>query len=362
MRRSLEPRALHAAARNKLTLADHGFFWVGAERTQTPFGTAVRGQACVEYFIPGELKQPWPLVLVHGGGGQSTDYLGTADGRPGWAYAFLREGYAVYLLDRPGHGRAPNHEACLGPMTPPATYEFISEWFSNPAARPERYQQARLHNQWPGSGIVGDPTLDHFMAGTGPSPADLAVNHLLNQRAGAELLDRIGPSILMTHSAGGPCGWMIADARPRSLKALIAVEPFGPPFVELGPNKLIWGLTAAPLSYVPAASSPDQLQRELRPAPRPGTVACFVQAQPARQLPNLQGYPIVVVTAEASWMATDNHGTVDYLRQAGAQVEHLRLEDVGIHGNGHAMMLEKNSDEIAGALHAWITRQRLPAT
>jgi len=358
MQRSLQPRDLHAAARNRLALADHGFFWVGIERASTPFGTAVRGQGCVEYFIPAELKQPWPLVLLHGGGGQSTDYLGTPDGRPGWAYYFVRQGYAVYLLDRPGLGRAPNHEACLGAMSPPATYEFISEWFSNPAAHPERYAQARLHMQWPGSGVVGDPALDQFMAGTGPS-SELGVSHLLAQRAGAELLDRIGPAILMTHSAGGPCGWMIADARPRLIKALIAVEPFGPAFAERGPSKLTWGLTGAPLTYDPPVASADELQRELRPAPRPGTVPCYVQAEPARRLPNLQGYPIVVVTAEASWMATDNHGIVDYLKQAGAAVEHLRLEDCGIHGNGHAMMLEKNSDDIARVLHEWVARQKL---
>ena len=359
MQRSFRPRDLHHRARNRLALADHGFTWVGIERIPTAFGMAVRGQACVEYFIPAELTQPWPIVMLHGGGGQSTDYLGTPDGRPGWAYHFIRAGYAVYLLDRPGLGRAPNHEACLGPMSPPGTYEFISEWFANPAAHPERYPQAHLHSQWPGSGIVGDPTLDQFMAGTGPSPADLPTAHQLAQRAGAELLDHIGPSILVTHSAGGPCGWMVADARPQLIKSIIAVEPFGPPFAQRGPNVLHWGLTAAPLGYLPPAANAEDLKRELRPAPRSGTVPCWVQSQPARQLPNLQGYPIVVVTAQASWMATDNHGTVDYLRQAGAQVEHLRLEDHGIHGNGHAMMLEKNSDDIARLLQAWIVRQGL---
>ena len=86
---------------------------------------------------------------------------------------------------------------------------------------------------------------------------------------------------------------------------------------------------------------------------------CLVQAEPARRLPNLQGYPIVVVTAEASWMATDNHGIVDFLEQAGAAVEHLRLEECGIRGNGHAMMLERNSDDIARVLHEWVVRQQL---
>ena len=71
------------------------------------------------------------------------------------------------------------------------------------------------------------------------------------------------------------------------------------------------------------------------------------------QLPNLTGFPIVVVTAEASWMATDNHGTVDFLRHSGAQVEHVRLEDRGVRGNVHAMMLEINSDSVAEVLCDW---------
>jgi hypothetical protein len=85
----------------------------------------------------------------------------------------------------------------------------------------------------------------------------------------------------------------------------------------------------------------------------------LVQQPPARQLPNLSGFPIVVVTAEASWMATDNHGTVDFLRQGGAWVEHLRLEDQGVRGNGHAMMLETNSNEVARVIGDWIVGKGL---
>ena len=33
---------------------------------------------------------------------------------------------------------------------------------------------------------------------------------------------------------------------------------------------------------------------------------------------------------------------------------HLRLPDAGIHGNGHMMMLEKNSDAIAKAMADWL--------
>ena len=83
-------------------------------------------------------------------------------------------------------------------------------------------------------------------------------------------------------------------------------------------------------------------------------IAGKVQKEPARRLPNLARVPIVVVTAEASWMAADNHAMVDFLAQAGCQVEHLRLEDKGVHGNGHAMQLESNSDEVAAVIEGWL--------
>ena len=43
------------------------------------------------------------------------------------------------------------------------------------------------------------------------------------------LLDKIGPAILLTHSQSGAFGWPVADARPDLVKAIVAVEPNGPP-------------------------------------------------------------------------------------------------------------------------------------
>jgi pimeloyl-ACP methyl ester carboxylesterase len=306
----------------------------------------------VEYWIPSHLRYETPLVMIHGGGGQGLDYLQTADGRPGWAHWFVRQGYAVYVVDRPGHGRSPLHPDLLGEMSPPPTYEFLSGLFSAPAKGPMAWPGADLQTQWPGEGTIGDPALDQFIASSGPSPK-METMHTLMRKAGGELLELIGPAVLLTHSAGGPCGWMVADERPALVKAVIAVEPLGPPFVDRPTGSLDWGLTAAPLTFSPPAASPADLTRVERPAP-PGCIPCLVQQEPARQLPNLQGFPIVVVTAQASWMAMDNHGTVDFLRQAGASVEHIRLEEAGITGNGHAMMLEKNSDSIAALLGSWL--------
>ncbi|MEX5684736.1 alpha/beta hydrolase [Pseudomonas silesiensis] len=350
--RSYTPRDLHARSEAVLSLAAHGSFWVGIDNVSTPQGTFIAGQMYVEYWVPSQLLHEFPLVMIHGGGGQGLDYLQTADGRPGWVSWFVQRGYAVYVVDRPGHGRSPFHPELLGPMPPPQNCEFLADFFSAPAKGPTPWPQASLHTQWPGEGNLGDPALEAFAASSGPSPA-MPLMHELMRKAGAELLDLIGPAVLLTHSAGGPCGWMIADERPQLIKAIVAVEPLGPPFVKRPNGSLDWGLTAAPLTFDPPVQNPAELKLEERAAP-PGCITCLVQQEPARQLLNLQNYPIVVVTAQASWMAMDNHGTVDFLRQAGASVEHLRLEDAGITGNGHALMLEKNSDEIAELLDAWI--------
>ena len=46
-----------------------------------------------------------------------------------------------------------------------------------------------------------------------------------NRDAGAALLDKIGPAIVLTHSQSGAFGWLIADARPQLVKAIVAIEP-----------------------------------------------------------------------------------------------------------------------------------------
>ena len=99
----------------ELVTSRRGFFWVGGERVPVHEGTSLRGQMFVQWEAPDEVTQPYPVVLIHGGGGQGTDWLGTPDGRAGWATFLLQEGYAVYVVDRPGHGRSPYEPDVLCP-------------------------------------------------------------------------------------------------------------------------------------------------------------------------------------------------------------------------------------------------------
>jgi pimeloyl-ACP methyl ester carboxylesterase len=200
---------------------------------------------------------------------------------------------------------------------------------------------------------------------------DLAALERMMREAGAALLDRIGPSILLTHSQSGPFGWTIADARPGLVRGILAIEPNGAPVYEVkfnGPPDYFeddavtrpWGITRGPLTFMPRVADAANMKfvRQERPD-GPGLVRCWLQAKPARRLPNLRGIPILIVTAEASYHAPYDHCTSRFLRQAGVEHEFVRLADVGIRGNGHMMMLEKNNLEIARFLHDWISANTL---
>ena len=90
----------------------------------------------------------------------------------------------------------------------------------------------------------------------------------------------------------------------------------------------------------------------------PDLVRGWLQAEPARKLPKLARVPILIVVAEASYHAAYDHCTAAYLAQAGVPQRHSSgCADIGIRGNGHMMMLEKNSDEIAGVIETWLKKK-----
>ena len=178
------------------------------------------------------------------------------------------------------------------------------------------------------------------------------------QAAGTALLDRIGPAILVTHSQAGTFGWLLADARPQSVRGIVAIEPSGPPFQNAVTDEnraRPWGLTDIPLTYDPPATTPSELKsaRE-QTADAPDLASCWKQADPPRQLSRLKNIPILVVTTEASYHAVYDHCTAKYLTQAGVGNTFIRLEDQGIRGNGHMVMLERNNLMVAALLQKWI--------
>lgn len=333
-----------------LKLADQGCFWVGVQRKSMPYGEIPMGQMYVQYMIPAEKKHAYPVVMVHGGGGQGTHMMGIG-GRPGWVHYFVQAGYSVYWLDRPSFGRSPYHPDALGPShlpnVPPIEGLLTSTTVFNTA-------------QWPGTGKMDDPLVDQFMACEYGNVSDEAFHSDLVWRGGAELLDRIGPSILFVHAFGGFFAWGVADRRPNLVKAIACMEINGNPFAA----QLRWGLTAAPMTYDPPVTDLSQFKlvdkTEPPDSPRPVVPTYKLQAEPAHKWKNLRNIPI-------GWMTSEFGGggspvsNVEFLRQAGCSAEMIRLRDYGITGNGNLMLMEKNNHEVFAVLRDWLDRKLGPA-
>jgi pimeloyl-ACP methyl ester carboxylesterase len=326
-------------------------FYVAGMYVGSGANMKMSGQMFVEQLEPVKRTGRYPVVMLAGTGQTGAIWLSTPDERPGWAKCFAAEGYTVFVADQPGRGRSASYvdvhdtRSSLSPSTVEllftASQDFERVW-----------PEARLHSQWPGSGRRGDPVFDAFYASQVPFLTEDAESERLAQSAGVALLDRIGPAILLTHSQASTSGWLLAESRPDLVRAVVAVEPQGPPFEDFfsGAPRRPWGLTALPLTYDPNASAPG----ELRVVKQQG---CWAQEEPARKLVNLIDIPMLIVTGEASYHIQYDRCTVQFLKQSGVKrVDHLRLADCDIHGNGHMLMLEKNNLAIAKLLQDWIAK------
>jgi pimeloyl-ACP methyl ester carboxylesterase len=316
------------------------------QRKKMPYGEIPLGQMFVQYMIPAERKHRYPVVCVHGGGGQGTHMMGIG-GRPGWVHYLVQNGYSVYWLDRPSYGRSPYHPDALGPSHEPNVppYEGL-------ITTPVVFNTA----QWPGPGGMNDPFIDQFMACEYGNTSDEAFHSSLVWPGGAELLDRIGPSILFVHAFGGFFAWGVADRRPNLVKAIFCMEINGNPFAA----QLRWGLTAGPMTYDPPVTDISQFKlidhTEPPDSPRPVVNPYKLQAEPAHKWKNLKGIPIGWITSEFGGGGSPVTN-VEFLKQVGCDAEMVRLRDYGINGNGNLMLMEKNNHEVFGVMRDWLDKK-----
>ena len=305
-----------------------GHFWVPGERVTIDGQTFQHGPMFVDWEAPEQVTQPYPVILVHGGTLQGTEWHDTPDGRPGWAQRLVEQGYAVLIVDRPCHGRSPYHPDVIGPTSPPFSYERARQVYFGGA-----------ETQWPFDPADG-AAFDAFLAPYGPLPADFGLSQDMDANRLGRLLDQIGPSIIVTHSASGPAGWLLADRRPGLVKAIVSIEPMGPPFGHTpGFGPLDWGLTSTALTFDPPRATPVDVRA----------------ADPASlRVPAWSGLPMLVVTGETSLFVDLAPAIVDFLVAGGAAAELLHLPDHGIRGNGHGLIYERNSDEALQPVLRWL--------
>jgi len=361
------PASIHTFSTEDI--ASTGFFYVGGTYVGAPGKEVMDGAEYVEVMAPKKIRHPYPIVFFHGAGQTGTDWLQTPDGRPGWAYFFIKQGYTVYMVDYPARGRSPYNPNAEGDgaITIRTAPQLEQIWTDIGAQG--NWPQAKKFSQWPGDGPnkgkMGDPVFDDF-ARTQVQFLQGGKQAKLNLDAHTALLDKIGsPVILITHSQGGEFGWQVADARPKLVKAIITAEPGGPQIKNVdtakiaytGPSSYTWGITSLPLHYDPPMSDPAELQPVLEEkADDPDVVPCYLQKEPAHKLVNMRDIPVLDVSTQASYHRVFDSCIPKWLNQAGVKTQYVKLEDVGITGNEHELMLDKNSDEIAKFFTQWLDK------
>jgi pimeloyl-ACP methyl ester carboxylesterase len=302
-----------------LHLRDLGFMMIGGETSEPDAdgNVTVSNQMYVEYALPEERQHDVPVILVHGGGGQGSDWFGTPDGRDGWRDYFVAAGFDVYTVDRPGYGRSP--------AAPTYGEGQLGQANSGIIAR-----LAQSEN-WPGGEVT--PTNEAVIGWLSTSPTTPYGGNPLAARDLSLLLDEIGPAVIMAHSAGGPSTFMAADMNPENVVGILAFEAGGS-------NPITNADTLANLTWEPAIEAEGYT-----PA---GTEECPAQAEDAvSTLPNLAGIPVILVASGIFHTQATLDCNVAAMTAAGVDVTGYHMPDEGFPGVGHFMMAETNSGETA---------------
>src|SRR5207245_2977267 len=204
-------------------------FYVGGHYVGEPGKEVMDGAMYVEVWVPKQIRQPYPIVFFHGNGQSGAVWQQTADGRPGWAYYLINQGYVVYTVDYPARGRSPYVPGIDGSLGIRTALELEQIWTA-PATSGGDFPRKNKYTQWPSNspkkGMRGDPVFDNFIKGQMQFVDD---QEALAAPAGVALLDQIGtPVILVTHSQGGGIGFDVANERPKLIAGMVAIEPGGP--------------------------------------------------------------------------------------------------------------------------------------
>ena len=315
-----------SAAASSLRLAQVGSFHVGgrhiritgqpvrdvaftasASTRYDPNGLFHIEQAYVQYFIPEEIRFDLPLVLLHGGGFSGSMWERTPDGREGWLQAFLRQGFAVHVIDNVERGRA--------------------GWSPFPGVWPDAPIMRSAEEAWTLFRFGPDATrglpfeglrfpLAHMTELLMQGVPRWLGNNDLAVAALQAVLQRIGPCVLLAHSHGAEVALRAACAEPDRVRAVVADEPSG---------------FAAPLTAGNVA----------------GRQHLFVYGD---YISSSELWVGLVQRAEA--FCRD-------VASSGGATTWWSLPAEGIHGNSHMLMMDDNSSRIAHGIADWLINTRI---
>jgi hypothetical protein len=239
---------------------------------------------------------------------------------------FLRRGFATYIWDGPRVGRA-NYGCASYTYTPlPGrdAQSFVG-WRFGP----------RVGEWYPGVQFpTGDPEAWRQAARARYDEFDTIPNALLEADAAAAALDRIGPTVLVTNSAGGLRA-MLTALKTRNVAAIIAYETPGFVFPEGEGPKVAPG-KFGPV-YVPVA-----------------------------EFDKLTKFPIQLVWGDnvdkAPFWANAYRLAQEWVRLVnahGGHAEILHLPDRGLFGNTHIAFADMNNVAVGNLMFEFLHKNGL---
>lgn len=286
----------------------------GVPAKVNPNGVYQVEQMYVQYFIPARQKSSVPILMWHGGGLTGVTYETTPDGREGWTNYFLRQGWPVYNSDAVERGRSGFAQYPDIFTTEPLylTKENPFERFRIGAGAGSYDKDPAKAKPLPGTQFPVE-SYDNFTKQVVPrwtSTDDATI------AAYTALVDKVCPCVIMFHSQAGLFGYRVAQARPDKVKALIAVEPA-------------------------AGGNPKE-------------------AAKLKDIPILQLYGDYI-EQDPRWPTIRSNG-IRFLNEVvkeGGNAQVVDLPALGIKGNSHMLMMDKNNLEIAAYIQNWLRSKGL---
>ena len=317
--------ALAGGEAGPLALRDVGAKFVGFTTEPADNGSLnVSNPMFVQYFLPANRRHPYPLVMIHGGGGQGTDWLETPDGRDGWADYFVADGWDVYVVDRPGHGRSQSNPSCGSGKVGVANSAIISRLSTSDAS------------VWPG----GEPTPknDAVVAWTATSSTAPYCGDVLAAEKISALLDEIGPAILLAHSAGGGSTFRVPDQNAKNVVGIVAFE-------AAGSNPAAPGFNNSP-PLITSWKTEPALPQSFAPVERGG---CPMQGGSPSKLVNFARVPVILVGSEKGLNTGPDalKCQASVWQQAGVDASYVYLPDRDLKGGGHFAMAQLDTAKYA---------------
>jgi hypothetical protein len=276
------------------------------------------GQMYVEYMIPqGATKVP--VVMVHGGGLSGKSFQTTPDGRMGWNEYFVRQGHPVYNADQILRARSSFDPTIInqvraGLLSPSALFN-ITRTTDEAAWQNFRFGPS-FGVPWPDEQFPVDHAADFSRQGTADLSAALPTPNP-NYQALSDLAIKLGGAVLMGHSQSSAFPLYAAITNSAGIKGAIFLETTNAARCTLFTDAEIAKLATIPILF----EFNDHLDQQ--PA---GVLASF----------------------------NNCNALIAKINAAGGDATMLWPPALGIHGNSHMVMLDKNNLQIADLILKWI--------